>query len=1468
MSELNIMDPNGTFNSIISEDGSYVYDSIELDPELELYDDIANEAISLYTFYINRANDYIIEETNNVDTINKLQDFIMTCIAEKSKISTIYESNKLGYEKAIIDTEYTTPIDNKNTISEVSIIDEDGNEFFYNVDNIIEEDSKYDSTLKKYLYKERLLTNKDVMDLYEKKKDILPSNIKLFYPTLKQYNKNNIFIDLDTYFNVFIKKLKIKSPERRLEMYYEFFLRLVDDKQYREAGYDNIYLLLTLNHNGDLSNMKTYLDYKVNLNPISMIYRYLKTNITKFKEDFKGKKIVFYDPYAGSFLMEVDKLQPGEEGLFLSNIRMANRNYNKTIEPGKTLISADKDMSDKLKILFAVDKIEKKNNIKINNLTGTRNMDREEFDKLTNSQNDAELSKALVIDDLEKNAVKAKDDKELADKIEADDFLASKIDDIKVADSENVKISAARASRIAALNSKFAKSKLDNGLTVAEKIASSNNKDELPEKNIPVDSINDEWHHLTSASFDESYDLQADVLGIIMGFGDPDRISKPVSVVEWNVEDASTSEDYINTYSFKLETITARRFTLRFDMPKLINHRFMKLRGNEKTISNQLVLFPIIKTEPDTVQIVSNYNKVFVYRYGNKMYYTSDYLIRAASKYNGKKIKFITGDNSKICSKYDLPIDYIELSSNFTRIEMGTTKFYLNPDEATEICSKMKKIDGDPTAIPIGVDGDTAIYITAPPASHIIYKLMEYDEEFKTIVNGLSPASRYQYSKASILNTLIPVIVICGYLQGLEATIRDANIDYRFTETRPNKSDLINADMGFIKFNDGYLVYNSSYDSELLLNGLKECDTENYSLTETVKGSSMWLDFLDIFGGRLKADGLDNFNDLMIDSPITTRVCDKLGLPKTFIGALLHANMLLVDNKYNKHSDITGNRFRCAEIIAGYLYKCVAKSYSDYSNQFKKTGDGILTMKQSAVIDALLLDPTASDLSTLTPLLEAETANSVSFKGLSGMNSDRSYGLDKREYNSSMLNVLGMSTGFAGNVGINRQATIDKNITGSYGFIKPSGKDDMSITKTFTFTEAVVPMGSTRDDPTRVAMTFIQTAKHNMPTKIKTPMLMSSGADQAIAYMTTDTYAFKAKDNGVVVDMVENEYMIVEYNNKSREYIDLSNKVYKNSDGGFYIILKNITNLKKGSTFKKGQIIAYDENSFDGSVGPNDNLAYTSSTLTKVAIATTDDGFEDSCIITDWLSEALSSDVVVRVPISLDKTAILYNMVKKGDPVVEGDPLLIYQNSFEEEDANIILKNINSDQENAVLDIGKIPIKSKVTGIVQDIRVYRTVEKDELSPSLKKMVNSYEKEIKTKTDFLKKQGVEIPLDTPPTYTLPPTGKLKGTREGVMVEFFLLYHDKLSTGDKITYFSALKGVVKDIFPKGMEPYGEFRKEEKIHSFLSMSSINGRMVTSPINIAVVNKLMVELARSCKDIYGIKWEPLEDTIMKLED
>lgn len=1163
--------------------------------------------------------------------------------------------------------------------------------------------------------------------------------------------------------------------------------------------------------------------------PLGSICRYIHKNPSDFRSEYSGFAFIFYNQNKESFALYPSQYKPTEfktfENLLSVLTSSHNTHYLTGIEDNKSPV---KD------VVKTTDEERKK--------------DLEEKKK--------ELVSAVLdsVDDPE-------DSDELFDD---DEYIGKLLAEIDEEDDGKPVFNNARTSRMSKINDEFLTKKV-GGETVKEVINRniSTNSTIQPE-HLKVASINEEWDDVKFVNFNKSYDVNSDIVSMLYFLSER---TYPVSILDLDINDTSTNMDYVYTYTVQMEDGFGKRFTITFDVPKLKNNRFMRLRGNEKVVSGQLLLLPCLKTDEDTVQCVSNYNKIFIRRKGldGRSYPTSDRLIKSLRKSKDiPGIKVYFGDNSAICSKYELPVDYIDIAGNVMRVETKETIYYFDQDIYYTKFNADKNM-GIPYAVS-RVDGSIKYYQDNPSMiTYVIAKeLCEYSTKFEDIYMAQKPANRLNYSEASVMANKIPLAVVIGYSLGMDGLMKLCGIknDYILDKRHsfdPDKEAVI-------RFSDGYIKYPINYATSMMLNGLSVCPTESYSLSDINK-RSMWLDFLDEFGGRLLSDGLDNFADLFID-PITFEVCKKCKIPNAYFDMLMYANNLLADNKYNRHTDISGNRYRTSEIIAGYFYKCITKSYIDYKSQIRHGRKVGMTMKKSAVIDAIMMDPMCSDLSILNPLLEIEAGNSVSFKGLSGMNSDRSYSLDKRTYDDSMINKLALSTGFAANVGINRQTTIDMDIDTNRGYINKTNKDDMSVTKSFGMSEAVTPFGTSRDDPFRSAMTFIQTSKHSMRTAKSMPLLVTNGADEAMPYISSDTFAYKAKGDGKVIS-ITNDYMIVEYDHPigdqlvnesyNHECISLKDEVKKNSDGGFYITLKLDTDLKEGNKFKKGDIIAYDKTSYSNSVGESDNLAYNLGVLAKVAILNTDEGFEDSTSVSSWLSSAMATDVVVAKDISISKNANVYSMAKVGQSVQEGDPLIIFQNSFDEKDANILLKNITDPE--FVSDLGRIRLKSKYTGVIQDIKIYRTCEIDDMSESLSKIVVDYEKEIKKQKAMYKKYGAPGMNTLDPDYKMEPTGIMKNNTDGVTIVFYIKYNDMLSVGDKCVAQSANKGVVKNIFPEGKEPFSEYRPNESIHALFAARSFNARMVTSVWISGAINKCMIELDRQVKEIMGIEWQNIDE-------
>ena len=1329
--------------------------------------------------------------------------------------------------------------------------------------DIIFEDSSYNPLFKKTLMKNRIKTAKELKEFYDKIKDEF-SDIKYTYNDINLYNRLNLFVDLSYYSNSFLLNTtttKIKGAKAYLEL----VKRLLNDKRFEES-YTKQTVIIPVNSWAKITNDNENMHLiGKHINPISCIFWCLSSNTGINLKDIFGDREVLFLGDSSFMKINFSKLDKLNKTLFLRNIRMIINN-SMVLDP-EAKIGTKATSSARAIKMSIVDNIEKSAKIKIDDISGEEPVGKnttEEEDKKTaivqtvkaatanqNNEDDA-------IDSIDQN----KEDAERIKKLMSD--LATNPDD------RGSNISGARASRMLKLQNDFLDSEFE-GKSMREIIKSNETESEaevVKTVKLDIDSVNPEWKDMKFAATMGSYKLDDDIVRI---FGSFYNKSNPLVVRELNKEDTSTSDDLIETYTCKYESAKGERFTLKLDIPKFVDNQYMILRGNRKNIPIQLFLMPILKTEENAVQIVSCYNKIFVRRFGTnsgKSNPVTDKLMKALDK-EYKHIKTETGDNSKVCSKYELPIDYIDLASNYSKIETPRYTFLFNQDY---IRSKYK-ID-DKNGLCFGIDKKTKepIYFKPNPDQPIFFSyylqmMIETSlantnerELFIDNFNSAATAVRYCYSRASILGTNIPLVVICGLAEGLEKTMQKAKIKYSLSESRP-KYDKATQDI--IKFNDGYLLYNLDYSSCLLMNGLKQCATEEHSLTE-INSRLMYLDFLDMFGGRIKADGLDNFQDCMVD-PITREVLQHYKLPTDYVSILLYANFLLSDNKFTKHGDIRSTRrMRRMEQVASYMYEVLSKAYGAYSTGLKHGRNVGFSVKQSAVIDRLLVGNTTDDQSILNALGEYEAYYAVTPKGPSGMNSDRAYSLDKRSFDDSMVNVLSASTGFAGNVGISRQATIDANIEGSRGYIynDPDMENgEINSVKTLCMTESLTPFTTTRDDPMRLAMGFIQTSKHGMRCNHSDPALITSGADEALPYLISNTFAYKAKENGKVVEIVPDEYMIIEYDKpvdgKSHEYIDLSESVQKNSSSGFYVTLKLDTELKEGKRFKAGDIVAYDKQSFSDEMGADDNIAYNIGTLAKFAILNTDEGFEDSAIISNSLSEAMASDVVLEKEITIPKAANVYNLVKKGQEIHEGDTLMILQNAYDEEDVNMLLKNL-AGSEDEITDLGRIPIKSKVTGVVQDIIIERTVEIDELSPTLKKVVNSYENDIKRKKKAMDQYGIEDENKTlPDTKAMPATGKLKNAYDSVVIRIYLMYHDKFKVGDKLIYGTAVKGVDKDVFPEGLEPYSEYRKDEKIHALLSIGSINARMVTSVLITTAINKGLIELSRKVKDMAGIPYD-----------
>ena len=147
----------------------------------------------------------------------------------------------------------------------------------------------------------------------------------------------------------------------------------------------------------------------------------------------------------------------------------------------------------------------------------------------------------------------------------------------------------------------------------------------------------------------------------------------------------------------------------------------------------------------------------------------------------------------------------------------------------------------------------------------------------------------------------------------------------------------------------------------------------------------------------------------------------------------------------------------------------------------------------------------------------------------------------------------------------------------------------------------------------------------------------------------------------------------------------------------------------------------------------------------------------------------------------VEKDATIHFIAQKGSYVNVGDPLLIWQDPYEDEDINVALRVMSKGD---VSTLGRRVVESETTGVVADIKIYRTCELNEMSESVRKLVSDYERPIKKLKSELAAYGIDGKT-LPATYALPPTGKLKKAEKAIYVEIYVQHPDIPGVGETKT-----------------------------------------------------------------------------------
>ena len=1038
------------------------------------------------------------------------------------------------------------------------------------------------------------------------------------------------------------------------------------------------------------------------------------------------------------------------------------------------------------------------------------------------------------------------------------------------------KMSVQRLARMQKIQKEMKDIKVDD--TSIKDLAIKAKKKQLENHEIKVDVINDKIKNIPFDNFEKGYNenlFEYDLINTLTSFASKDR---PLVLISLKKEDTSTAIDKLITYNAVFEDEKGTRHTLTFDIPKFVDEKFIYINGSPKLFINQIIPLPVTKVSPEEVQVSSNYNKIFIRRFGKNVSGKISKFHKSVPELPSKIITFSKGNNIQENASYMTTIEYDELSSKYSTITLmeDNITIYFNQKEIINICESHElsydaeteipfaidsSKDGEMNLITLDINKDVISGTELSPIDYIIEKISKQLPSFREDFSKLSVGKKYMYTRATIMAKKVPMILLLAFLNGLEPLLNKMNIEWKFSEKRPQLKGSESNDYSVITFKDGYFVYkNSPFSNALLLNGLYDIPTEEYEFLDFSSKDIYYDLFTKLFGRRNIGNAFENFNELFID-PITKEVLADYNLPTNFTDLMIYANSLLENNTFDLDGDLKNYRIRSNEMVNAHLYKVLSKAYENYRVTADNKNPTKMSIKRNEVINDIFNSQVLEEYSTLNPIFEIDRMRSTSYKGPGGCNVDRAFNIEKRAYNPSMLGVLAQSSPISSSIGISRIMSLNPNITSLRGYINAGSKEDidkLDMTNMLSGAEMLVPMSATHDDAQRVSMASTQ-SRHTISTMDSDVPLFGYGTDKILAKVISNRFAYKAKEDGTILEINDKlGYMLVEYKSGKRDVIDISNKQALNTGSGFYINNKlSPVHTEVGKKFKSGDVIALNKDFFryDAITG---DVVYTSGPLVRVGVIHGSCVYEDSTLVTERLAERLSSYVTEKKDICIGKNSNIYHIAKIGDTVKVGDPLLIFDESYEDEYLNKLLAKMKEDEKEDLINAGKTPIKSKYNGKIIDVKIYYTVPKNELSDTLQNVVNSYEKPIKSRLKTFNENNINIKdltsLNELPQHTTPINGKIKGVKMNdneVLIEFYIQTVDKFSPGDKITYSTALKGINQALIPMGKEPYLASDPNEKVDSFMSVSGYYSRMTNSFALALALNTTLLGAEKKIADI-----------------
>lgn len=879
-----------------------------------------------------------------------------------------------------------------------------------------------------------------------------------------------------------------------------------------------------------------------------------------------------------------------------------------------------------------------------------------------------------------------------------------------------------------------------------------------------------------------------------------------VAITGYNIERVTDAGNDYEIHTVRLTPASGTPSTFRFRIPVIqpdgtfvansVTLRLRKQRGD----------VPIRKVSPTRVALTTYYSKLFVNRSERKVDDYGTWLANQLMLAIQLDDKVQNVSYGRVFKHTEVqPRHFSIMARRFKEFELAGYKF------SFDIADWRKRLGDEAVAeyqkqneLPCAYFGSDLVIMTE---SGTIYQAGNASETVTTIEELLG----LDYSKAPVdvvdltfMGKNIPMGIALGYFYGVSRLLRMLKAQYRVI-ARGTKADL-QPDEWMVKFADVALIF-SRHDrlASLVFSGFGafEKSVSLYQLDEfnrpEVYGAVLDRQGL---GGRYARE-LDNMKALFVD-PISKEILQRMGEPVEFPALLMRATTLLLNDYHPEEVDGRYRREKGYERIAGHVYSQLVKGLRNYKSR-PVTARAQVDIAPNVVWNEIQSDPSVTIVEESNPIHNCKETENLTFGGTGGRSS-RSLVRSTRSYHPNDLGIVSEATVDSSDVAVTTFLSANPRLSTLRGEHEEGPVDFGQLTQILS-TSSLISPASTRDDPKRANFISIQQS-HVVAAVGYEPCPLRTGYEQVLAHRVNGIFAVVADAPGVV-DEITDTAIVIAFDDPEKPKLRAELGRYYGIVTGTTVPHDIITDLSIGQRVEKDHVICWNSGFFDRDLLQPTQVVWKAGVMVRTVLMETPDTLEDSCAISEQLSKRLKMNTTEVREITLNFKQEVRNLVEIGQPV-DADSIL----------CNIIdtLSSGEGSLDSEIVDtlsmLARTSPRAKSDGVVGRIVVTYNGDPDDMTPSLREIVEEADRRRAKRTRRLKKGVV--------------TGQMRDLEiDTVKIQVYIDADLGAADGDKAVFGNQMKSVIGRV----IVGKNETESGAPIDAIFSYSSTNNRIVRSP-------------------------------------